>query len=97
VDFQRVYKMGQSDILELLKKNPGRFFTSKDISKILGVNVNAISKGLFRLYSYNTNDNLFHVRILRVNSRHIYYCYDEKETDDALLERAEVHMYESGY
>ena len=41
--------MGQYEILEFLKKHPGRWFITKDIAKSLRVSIGSVTAGLKRL------------------------------------------------
>ncbi len=41
--------MGQQDIYDFLKKNPGGEFTSKELSKELGISIGSVTMSLKKL------------------------------------------------
>lgn len=43
--------MTQQDVLKILKKNPDKWFSSKEIAKIICVGVGSISTNLTKLYN----------------------------------------------
>lgn len=45
--------MGQGEVLEVLKKNPDKWFTSEEISQMVGVTRSSIGSSLKRLFKHN--------------------------------------------
>ena len=63
--------MGQNDILEMLKKQPKKWFSGDDLSELLGISIGSIRCNLMKL-KWTKHIKYKEVRIIPGNIRLLY-------------------------
>jgi len=70
--------MGQDEIYQFLKKNPKKWFTTKEISEILGVSRGSVQCSMNKVWC--SEDHIIKTQVTNNTYRFYRYCYDPKRT-----------------